>query len=119
MTEILKKAAYAVVEREDYGDVSCEQCGSGERAEELLLCDKCDKGYHMKCLRPIVVRVPIGSWICFNCSGAGQGRRVRSRGFFFWIFFLIFVFGVSFCEVEICVLMVLVLCLRVISEEDN
>ncbi|KAH8507556.1 hypothetical protein Peur_012656 [Populus x canadensis] len=76
LTEILQKAAYAVVEREDYGDVSCEQCRSGERSEELLLCDKCDKGYHMKCLRPIVVRVPIGSWICNKCSGDGQ-RRVR------------------------------------------
>ncbi|KAJ6305649.1 hypothetical protein OIU78_021070 [Salix suchowensis] len=30
----------------------------------------------MKCLRPIVVRVPIGSWICDKCSGDGQ-RRVR------------------------------------------
>ncbi|KAJ6991170.1 hypothetical protein D5086_015348 [Populus alba] len=77
LTEVMEKAAYAVVEREDYGDISCEQCRSGERAEELLLCDKCDKGYHMKCLRPIVVRVPIGSWICNKCSGDGQGRVRR------------------------------------------
>ncbi|KAB5556388.1 hypothetical protein DKX38_007297 [Salix brachista] len=76
LTEILQKAAYTVAEREDYGDVNCEQCRSGERSEELLLCDKCDKGFHMKCLRPIVVRVPIGSWICNKCSGDGQ-RRVR------------------------------------------
>lgn len=75
MEEILAKARYAVVELGDYGDVICEQCGSGERAEELLLCDKCDKGFHMKCLRPIVVRVPIGSWLCHKCSGQ---RRVRS-----------------------------------------
>ncbi|KAH9669104.1 Histone-lysine N-methyltransferase ATXR5 [Citrus sinensis] len=73
MEEILAKAHYAVVERGDYGDVGCEQCGSGERAEELLLCDKCDKGFHMKCLRPIVVRVPIGTWLCPKCSG--QRRR--------------------------------------------
>jgi ribosomal protein L37AE/L43A len=85
LTEVMEKAAYAVVEREDYGDISCEQCRSGERAEELLLCDKCDKGYHMKCLRPIVVRVPIGSWICNKCSGDGQGR-VRSRGVLFYLF---------------------------------
>lgn len=75
MEEILAKARYAVVERGDYGEVGCEQCGSGERAEELLLCDKCDKGFHMKCLRPIVVRVPIGSWLCPKCSGQ---RRARS-----------------------------------------
>ncbi|XP_027339201.1 probable Histone-lysine N-methyltransferase ATXR5 isoform X1 [Abrus precatorius] len=75
MTEIMAKAPYAVVERDNYSDLTCEQCGSGELPEELLLCDKCDKGFHMKCVRPIVVRVPIGSWLCPKCSGE---RRVRS-----------------------------------------
>ncbi|KHN31131.1 Histone-lysine N-methyltransferase ATXR5-like protein, partial [Glycine soja] len=32
-------------------------------------------GFHMKCVRPIVVRVPIGSWLCPNCQG---GKRVRT-----------------------------------------
>ncbi|XP_062147711.1 probable Histone-lysine N-methyltransferase ATXR5 [Alnus glutinosa] len=75
MVEVMEKARHAVVERVDYSDVSCQQCGSGDSADELLLCDKCDKGFHMKCLRPIVVRVPIGSWLCPKCSGR---RRVRS-----------------------------------------
>ncbi|EEF45134.1 probable Histone-lysine N-methyltransferase ATXR5 [Ricinus communis] len=79
ISEILAKAQYAVVERADYGDVSCMQCGSGERAEELLLCDKCDKGFHMKCVRPIVVRVPIGSWLCPKCSGQRRVRRLSQR----------------------------------------
>ncbi|CAN4114145.1 unnamed protein product [Withania somnifera] len=64
-------------EEEDYGEVVCEQCGSGERAEELLLCDKCNKGFHMLCLRPIVVRVPIGPWHCPHCSG-DQHRTIKS-----------------------------------------
>ncbi|XP_022741492.1 probable Histone-lysine N-methyltransferase ATXR5 isoform X4 [Durio zibethinus] len=75
MSEIMARAKYAVVERTDYSNIICEQCGSGERSDELLLCDKCDKGFHMKCLRPIVARVPIGSWLCPKCSGH---RRVRS-----------------------------------------
>ncbi|XP_061342507.1 probable Histone-lysine N-methyltransferase ATXR5 isoform X2 [Gastrolobium bilobum] len=75
LKEIMARASYAVVEREDYSDLTCEQCGSGERPEELLLCDKCDKGFHMKCVRPIAVRVPIGSWLCPKCSGE---KRVRS-----------------------------------------
>ncbi|PHU00396.1 Histone-lysine N-methyltransferase ATXR5 [Capsicum chinense] len=62
---------------EDYGGVVCEQCGSGERAEELLLCDKCNKGFHMLCLSPIVVRVPIGPWHCPHCSG-DQHRLIKS-----------------------------------------
>ncbi|KAK4366901.1 hypothetical protein RND71_014781 [Anisodus tanguticus] len=64
-------------EEEDDGDVVCEQCGSGERPEELLLCNKCNKGFHMLCLRPIVVRVPVGQWDCPHCSG-DQHRTIKS-----------------------------------------
>jgi len=52
----------------DYSDVYCEKCGSGESPGELLLCDKCDKGFHLFCLRPILVAVPKGSWFCPSCS---------------------------------------------------
>lgn len=79
MSEIMAKARHTVLERDDYSDVYCQQCGFGDRDEEILLCDKCDKGFHMKCVRPIVVRIPIGSWLCPECCGQ---RRVRSRGFF-------------------------------------
>lgn len=64
-------------EEDDYEEAVCEQCGSGERPEELLLCDKCNKGFHMLCLRPIVVRVPIGPWHCPHCSG-DQHRIIKS-----------------------------------------
>ncbi|XP_022844634.1 probable Histone-lysine N-methyltransferase ATXR5 [Olea europaea var. sylvestris] len=84
MKEIMKVAKRVVLvenEESDDGDyytrVACDQCGSGERAEELLLCDKCDKGYHMLCLRPIVVRVPIGPWFCPECSD-DQDRPLKS-----------------------------------------
>ncbi|MCH97703.1 histone-lysine N-methyltransferase ATXR5-like, partial [Trifolium medium] len=59
MADIMARASYAVVEKEDYGGIMCDQCGSGDNSEELLLCDKCDNGFHMKCVRPIVVRIPI------------------------------------------------------------
>ncbi|KAI4317120.1 hypothetical protein L6164_025024 [Bauhinia variegata] len=79
LTEILAKARFAVVEREDYSDVVCKQCGSGEQQDELLLCDKCDKAFHMKCLRPIVARIPIGSWLCTKCSGERRIRRFSQK----------------------------------------
>ncbi|OMO98292.1 hypothetical protein COLO4_14015 [Corchorus olitorius] len=79
ISEIMARARYAVVERADYSDVKCEQCGSGELSEELLLCDKCDKGFHMKCVRPIVARVPIGSWLCPKCSGHMRVRRFSQK----------------------------------------
>nr|DAD39987.1 TPA_asm: hypothetical protein HUJ06_014310 [Nelumbo nucifera] len=74
LKEIMKTAEHRVLDS-DYDDVRCEECGSGDRPDEMLLCDKCDKGFHMCCLRPIVVRVPIGSWFCPSCSGE---RSVRS-----------------------------------------
>ncbi|XP_075650404.1 histone-lysine N-methyltransferase ATXR6 [Castanea sativa] len=52
----------------EYGGVCCEECGSGNFASKLLLCDQCDKGYHLFCLRPILVSVPKGSWFCHSCS---------------------------------------------------
>ncbi|PPD66292.1 hypothetical protein GOBAR_DD36831 [Gossypium barbadense] len=82
MSEIMARAKYAVVERADYSDIICEQCGSGERPGELLLCDKCDKGFHMRCLRPIVVRIPIGSWLCPKCSGHRRFSQKRIIDFF-------------------------------------
>ena len=88
LSEVMAKAGFAVVEKNDYSDVSCEQCGSGERGDELLLCDKCDRGFHMKCVRPIVARVPIGSWLCPNCSG--HHRRLRSTRFSFISVFVVF-----------------------------
>ncbi|XP_077235613.1 putative Histone-lysine N-methyltransferase ATXR5 isoform X2 [Tasmannia lanceolata] len=80
LTEIMLKAEYSVISEEysvvnDFGDVKCEECGSGEGGEEILLCDKCDKGFHLYCLRPIVVRVPLGSWFCPSCSRQKRVRR--------------------------------------------
>ncbi|XP_010547637.1 PREDICTED: histone-lysine N-methyltransferase ATXR5 [Tarenaya hassleriana] len=75
MADIMANARYATTERDSYSDVTCEKCGSGEGDEELLLCDKCDRGFHMKCLRPIVARVPSGPWVCHDCS---DKRRARS-----------------------------------------
>ncbi|XP_024017767.1 probable Histone-lysine N-methyltransferase ATXR5 isoform X2 [Morus notabilis] len=76
LAEVMARAEYAVADGGDYGGSRCEQCGSGEKADELLLCDKCDRGFHLNCLRPIVARVPIGCWLCPSCSG--HRRRVRT-----------------------------------------
>ncbi|KAF7077487.1 hypothetical protein CFC21_082041 [Triticum aestivum] len=53
---------------EDDGGVRCEACGSGRHADELLLCDGCDRGLHIFCLRPILPRVPAGDWFCPSCA---------------------------------------------------
>ncbi|KAH6760475.1 TRITHORAX-RELATED PROTEIN 6 [Perilla frutescens var. hirtella] len=53
---------------DDYSDTRCEKCGSGQYPSELLLCDKCDCGFHLFCLRPVLVAVPKGRWFCPSCS---------------------------------------------------
>ncbi|KAJ0044549.1 hypothetical protein Pint_05107 [Pistacia integerrima] len=52
----------------DYDDACCQKCGSGDFPAKMLLCDKCDKGFHLFCLTPILVSVPKGSWFCPSCS---------------------------------------------------
>ncbi|CAN6439031.1 unnamed protein product [Victoria cruziana] len=61
----------------DYSDVHCEECRSGEGGGEMLLCDKCDRGFHIFCLRPIIVRVPTGPWFCPSCSNRKPSRVSR------------------------------------------
>lgn len=35
--------------------------------DNLLLCDGCDKGYHIYCLDPPLKSIPSGDWFCPSC----------------------------------------------------
>ncbi|CAO2041264.1 unnamed protein product [Urochloa humidicola] len=59
-------------------DVSCEACGSGDAAAELMLCDGCDRGFHIFCLRPILPRVPAGDWFCPSCRSPPAAAKSSS-----------------------------------------
>jgi hypothetical protein len=53
----------------DPNDVTCcEVCGECTNEEVLLLCDGCDKGFHIYCLSPPLKRVPRGNWYCVPCK---------------------------------------------------
>lgn len=42
----------------------------------MILCDDCDRAYHMFCLAPPLESVPRGTWICDGCilsTGADYG----------------------------------------------
>jgi hypothetical protein len=45
-----------------YENLICETCGSGDRDDDLLLCDRCDRGHHTFYLRPIA------PWFCPVCA---------------------------------------------------
>ena len=48
--------------------LACQICGSKARAASMLVCDHCNKGYHMSCLKPPLKEVPEGDWYCPICS---------------------------------------------------
>nr|BAK04764.1 predicted protein [Hordeum vulgare subsp. vulgare] len=51
-------------------DQVCEQCESGLHGDAMLLCDRCDKGWHMYCLSPPLESVPPGNWYCSDCMNS-------------------------------------------------
>lgn len=53
-------------------DQVCEQCSSGLHGDVMLLCDRCDKGWHLYCLSPPLERVPPGNWYCSDCLNSDR-----------------------------------------------
>ncbi|WOL18229.1 lysine-specific demethylase 5B [Canna indica] len=60
-----------VVEEEALDQI-CEQCKSGLHGEVMLLCDRCDKGWHLYCLSPPLTSVPSGNWYCLECVNSDK-----------------------------------------------
>jgi hypothetical protein len=48
----------------------CFVCGEKKRAATMLLCDQCQRGWHMACLRPPLTSLPSGQWSCLCCRGS-------------------------------------------------
>jgi hypothetical protein len=47
----------------DVTQTECEKCGKDTDDDKMLLCDKCDKGYHLFCLNPPMESIPDGDWV--------------------------------------------------------
>lgn len=62
-------------------DEGCVACGRNNRPTKMLLCDSCDKPFHLSCLSPPLNSIPKGDWICNNCIiGNGYyGFKEESR----------------------------------------
>jgi hypothetical protein len=50
----------------------CEKCKGGHHEAQIILCDRCDSGWHMFCLSPPLERVPQGDWFCPTCVASGE-----------------------------------------------
>ena len=57
----------------------CMTCDQGAATDDLLICDACDKGFHMECLDPPLENLPDGRWICPVCVPPPNRRRGVNR----------------------------------------
>lgn len=68
-----EKVKLRKVEKEDEEhDQICEQCRSGLHGEVMLLCDRCNKGWHIYCLSPPLKQIPPGNWYCLDCMNSDK-----------------------------------------------
>ena len=47
---------------------SCQKCRSPENPNQILLCEKCENGWHTTCLIPPLNDIPEGIWLCPTCG---------------------------------------------------
>ncbi|XP_073385886.1 lysine-specific demethylase JMJ17 [Physcomitrium patens] len=73
---------------EQRADQICEQCHSGAHEKSMLLCDLCNRGWHLYCLSPPLSAIPHGNWYCLECLasendsfGFAQGREYSYESF--------------------------------------
>ncbi|KAK2567493.1 Bromodomain adjacent to zinc finger domain protein 1A [Acropora cervicornis] len=57
----------------------CRLCKRKGDAEHMLLCDGCDRGHHMYCLKPPIKEVPEGHWFCSDCRPKETRRGERRK----------------------------------------
>jgi PHD and RING finger domain-containing protein 1 len=56
-----------LIDEEEEDATLCEICRRSDREDVMLLCDGCNRGYHIDCLTPALPEIPHGSWYCDNC----------------------------------------------------
>uniref|UniRef100_A0A3B4VEJ2 Tyrosine-protein kinase BAZ1B n=1 Tax=Seriola dumerili TaxID=41447 RepID=A0A3B4VEJ2_SERDU len=59
----------------------CKVCRRKGDDEKLILCDECNKAFHLFCLRPALYRIPHGEWLCPACQPTVARRGSRSRNY--------------------------------------
>ncbi|XP_020590675.1 origin of replication complex subunit 1-like isoform X2 [Phalaenopsis equestris] len=63
----------------DEDDPEAEECRiCFEIGSSLMIeCDNCLGGFHLRCLRPPLLEVPEGDWICEFCQARKLGKKVK------------------------------------------
>ncbi|XP_030931661.1 uncharacterized protein LOC115957533 [Quercus lobata] len=60
--------------------LTCQYCQvTINEVDNVLLCDACEKGYHLKCLQPTQKGIPRGEWHCMRCMTLTQGKPLPPK----------------------------------------
>ncbi|XP_076656585.1 ATP-dependent chromatin assembly factor large subunit isoform X2 [Halictus rubicundus] len=61
-------------------NAQCYICRRRRDAEKMLLCDGCNNGHHLYCLKPKLIAVPDGDWYCKTCKPPTKSKsRLKKR----------------------------------------
>ncbi|KAG7202578.1 hypothetical protein KM043_009773 [Ampulex compressa] len=61
-------------------NAQCRICRKRRDAENMLLCDGCNKGHHLYCLKPKLTAVPDGDWFCTTCKPPIKSKeKIKKR----------------------------------------
>ena len=50
-----------------YNRMACEICKIANDDENMILCDRCNGGFHIYCLKPSLPSIPCDDWYCSQC----------------------------------------------------
>lgn len=61
--------------------ITCDVCKiSMKDLDNVLVCDACEKGYHLKCLQSHNQKaIPRGEWHCFQCLSLSNGKPLPPK----------------------------------------
>ena len=60
-------------------NTKCRICRRKTDPDQMLLCDSCDKGHHLYCLKPKLKSIPSGDWFCPECKPKERVRSPRKK----------------------------------------
>jgi hypothetical protein len=52
----------------------CQICSIDKDDNQVVICDSCHNGFHMYCVRPVMVNIPQEDWFCSACSSKSSAR---------------------------------------------
>ncbi|XP_053593954.1 E3 ubiquitin-protein ligase UHRF1 isoform X2 [Microplitis demolitor] len=75
LNEVDKQRPIAIICKVCNDDINqkCKTCGcyvclGKKNSRKIILCDECDKAYHIQCLNPPLDKVPEDDWYCPDCK---------------------------------------------------